>query len=291
MEPFPYFKSLKKLDEGLGLLSAYGESKKSRYVTLVTPECMSSIEEYLEQRRKMGEKLNERSPLIRDKYAIYSKRINSPINVKEPAINIQIRHLIRKAGLEFLELQPNHAARKFFDTVLVNSEVDPTFKKLLMGHDMKLDKFYYDQENKESRKKIILQYLKAVDALTINNEFRLLKQIDEYKDELKNTPKIEQLQKQLSNRIIEQDSIKRIVEQLQREKELQDRYIRERDTEIRAVQEKLDEFMRFIKQGPELYQESTDKCRNGEIKKLIRSKFGFDTDHRSVIVNPKYMYR
>ena len=106
-------KSLKKLDEGLGLQTVYGESKKSRYVTLVTPECMTSIEEYKELRRKRGEKLTEKSYLIRDKYAIYSKRINSPISVKEPAINVQIRHLIRKAGLPFNELQPDHAARKY----------------------------------------------------------------------------------------------------------------------------------------------------------------------------------
>jgi len=59
-------RSLKKLDEGLGLLTVYGESKKSRYVTLVTPECMSSIEEYLELRRKRGENLTEKSYLIRD---------------------------------------------------------------------------------------------------------------------------------------------------------------------------------------------------------------------------------
>jgi hypothetical protein len=41
---------------------------------------------------------------------------------------------------------------------------DPKFKQLVMGHDMKLDKFYYDQENEESRKKIIIEYMKAVDT-------------------------------------------------------------------------------------------------------------------------------
>ena len=115
--------SLKKLDEGLGLLTVYGDSKKSRYVTLVTPECMSIIDEYLEYRMKQGEKINDRSPLIRDKYAIYSKRINAPRSPREPAINAQIRHLIRKADLPFEEVQPDHAARKFFNTVLVNSRL------------------------------------------------------------------------------------------------------------------------------------------------------------------------
>ena len=219
-------KSLKKLDDGLGLLTVYGDSKKSRYVTLVTPECMSSIEEYLESRRKCGEKLNERSYLIRDKYAIFSKRINSPTILRETSINVQVRHLVQKAGLAFNELQPDHAARKFFDTMLVNSEVGGKFKELMMGHSVGLDEFYYDKNNEESRKKIKLEYMKAVDALTINDEFRLRKQITAYEDKLKNAPKVEHLQEQLANKIIEQDSIKKTVEKLQREKKLQDDQMR-----------------------------------------------------------------
>jgi integrase len=150
--------SLKKLDEGLGILTVYGDSKKSRYVTLVTPECMSTIDEYLEYRKSQGEKLYGGSPLIRDKYSIYSKRINIPKHPKEPAITAQIRHLIRKTDLHFEELQPGHAFRKFFNTVLVNSKVDRKFKELMMGHSVKLDEFYYDKNSPESRKQIRLEY-------------------------------------------------------------------------------------------------------------------------------------
>ncbi len=236
-------KSLKKLDEGLGMLTVYGESKKSRYVTLVTPECMSIIDEYLEYRIKQGEKIHEKSPLIRDKYALYSKRINTPRCPRELAINRQTRQLVRKAGLEFDELQPDHAARRFFNTALVNSKVDGKFKELMMGHSVKLDEIYYDENIDESRKQIMLEYMKAVDALTINDEFRLRKQIDEYEDKLKNAPKIEQIQEQLANRIIEQNSIKRTVEKLQREKELQDDQMR---TMRNTIDHTLDEMMTMV---------------------------------------------
>jgi integrase len=239
-------KSLKKLDEGLGLLTVYEESKRSRYVTLVTPECMSSIEQYIELRRSRGEKLTENSYLIRDKYAIYSKRINSPLTLREHTINAQMRQLIRKAGLPFEELQPDHAARKFFNTALVNSEVDPIFKKLLMGHDMKLDRFYYDQESEHSRKQIILQYLKAVDTLTISDEFRLRKQIAEHEERLKNVPNVEQLQDQLTNRMIEQDSIKRSLEKLQEERELHEQYVIKRELEMKNMREQIRSLRRFI---------------------------------------------
>ena len=39
-------KSMKKLDDGLGMLTVYGESKKATYDTLVTPECISTIDQY-----------------------------------------------------------------------------------------------------------------------------------------------------------------------------------------------------------------------------------------------------
>ena len=88
----------------------------------------------------------------------------------------------------------------------------------MMGHSVKLDEFYYDENSDESRKQIMLEYMKAVDALTINDEYRLRKQIANYEDKLKNVPKVEQLQEQLANKIIEQDSIKKTVEKLQRKR-------------------------------------------------------------------------
>jgi integrase len=109
-------KPLKRLDDGLGILTVYAESKKYTYNTLVTQECVSIIDEHLAQRRKFGETLNDNSILIRDKYSIFSKRVNRPMGLTVAAFNVQLRLLIRKAGLSFEELQPDHVLRKFFDT-------------------------------------------------------------------------------------------------------------------------------------------------------------------------------
>ena len=271
-------KSLKKLDEGLGLLTVYGDSKKSRYVTLVTPECMSIIDEYLEQRKKLGEKLNEKSCLIRDKYAIYSKRLNTPKCPTELSINSQIRKLVRKAGLVFEELQPDHAPRKFFNTALVNSEVDGKFKELMMGHSVKLDEVYYDQNSEESRKKTKLEYMKAVDALTINDEFRLRKQIADYEDKLNNVPKVEQLQEQLANKIIEQDSIKRTVEKLEEEKTLQNEYIQKREKESHDYKKEIETMREQVtSMGSELQKlitiiaNSDESIKNRLAKQLVET--------------------
>jgi septal ring factor EnvC (AmiA/AmiB activator) len=109
-----------------------------------------------------------------------------------------------------------------------------------MGHDMKLDKFYYDENSDESRKEIMLEYVKAVDALTINDEFRLRKQIANYEDKLKNAPKLEQLQEQLAHKIIEQDSLK-----IQYEKDM-----KAHDQEMKVVRKQVDRFLKLIEYNP-----------------------------------------
>ena len=50
--------------------------------------------------------------------------------------------------------------------------------------------------------------MKAVDALTINEEYRLKKKIIEYEDKLKDAPKISELESHLAAKIIEQDALK-----------------------------------------------------------------------------------
>jgi hypothetical protein len=39
----------------------------------------------------------------------------------------------------------------------------------MMGHSVKLDDIYYDKDNEKSQQKILLEYMKAIDALTIND--------------------------------------------------------------------------------------------------------------------------
>jgi integrase len=51
-------KSIRRLDNGIGLLTVYPESKDSVYVTLVTPEFLASLDQYLNYRRSQGEKIH-----------------------------------------------------------------------------------------------------------------------------------------------------------------------------------------------------------------------------------------
>src|SRR5919198_6697694 len=155
---------------------------------------MATIDEYMDYRRKQHEKITNESYIIRDKFATFSKNTNRSKSLAEHTINKQMKFLLRKAGLSYEHLQPDHSFRKFFNTCLMNSNVAYSFKELLMGHSVKLDDVYYDKDSESSRQKIIVEYMKAVDALTINEEYRLKKRIIEYEDKLKDVPRIEQLE-------------------------------------------------------------------------------------------------
>ncbi len=132
-------KHLTRLHEqnNIGILSVYPESKDDKYNAIVTPECMASLDEYIEYRRKQHEKITEESYIIRDKFATFSKNTNRSKPLAELTINKQMKFLLRKAGLPYEQLQPDQSFRKFFNTCLMNSNVAYSFKELLMGHSVK----------------------------------------------------------------------------------------------------------------------------------------------------------
>jgi integrase len=242
-------------ESNIGLVSIYPESKEHRYNALMTPECMASINEYIEYRRKQHEKITEESYIIRDKFATFSKKTNRPNPLTEHTINKQMKFLLKKAGLPFEQLQPDHSFRKFFNTCLMNSNVAYSFKELLIGHSVKLDDVYYDKDSETSRQKIIVEYMKAVDALTINEEYRLKKKIMEYEDKLKDAPKIGELESHLANKIIEQDALKKQVERLQLEKQNETQVMQQKyEQDINSVREQMNQIMLMIQQNPTLAQ-------------------------------------
>jgi hypothetical protein len=122
-----------------------------------------------------------------------------------------------------------------------------------VGHSVNLDRVYYDRNSDLSTKKILLEYLKAVDALTINESYRLKKKIVEYEEKIKDVPKVEQLQAQLANRIIEEESIKRQMEKLQKEKESEALAISAKyEKDMQVMKEQMDQIMSMIRHNPQL---------------------------------------
>lgn len=175
--------------------------KKTReqYITFCTHEARKTIDQYLEFRNRMGEKLTPTSLLFRrefnrlqasappskeiplDRSALFSTitRLSFELAVKEE------QHLVvgqLRKGQPRSEIKALHGFRKYFSTCLETEGVNPVYIELLLGHDMGLKNVYSKPtatQLLEGTGSKVLGYVHGIDALTISPENRLRKQVAE----------------------------------------------------------------------------------------------------------------
>ncbi len=176
---------LKKIEkDNLYKFTIY-EGEKEQYYTFCTPETANLIDEYLDYRGRCGEKLTDDSYLIREEFDINdleqikkrSRRISSN------TIGNSLLVYLLKTGLRDLNRQSQftrkpipllHGFRKFFTTQLVNSNLNPEIREMLLGHKIGLASCYY----RPSEEEMLNEYMKAIKNLTINEENRLKMKIE-----------------------------------------------------------------------------------------------------------------
>ncbi|MGA8843286.1 MAG: tyrosine-type recombinase/integrase [Nitrososphaeraceae archaeon] len=191
------------------------ENTKDEYITFCTPECASMIDEYIKQRKTAGENITQESYLIRNDYNfVLSKNARKPKKTSISALKIVMDALLYKSELRQVNHSTEnnkykrhsksmfHAFRKYFNTCLVNVDINLTIKEMLMGHSVGMDDSYF----RPTEQKLQLEYSKAINELTINEENRLKKKVNELQekqgriDRLVN--RIDGLEKQLGIGII-----------------------------------------------------------------------------------------
>jgi integrase len=181
---------------------------ESEYITFCTPECRKYIDQYLEFRKRYGERLNPISPLLRhhfDTKDIFAAAIAKPL-ATETFRSIMVS-LLHKSGVRLrqeqlegeverqrrgkrTEIMVDHACRKFFDTTLETEGINPVYIEFLLGHDQKLKTRYAKptpSQLLEGNGDKVLGYIHGIDALTINEENRLkikVKKLADSQDEI-----------------------------------------------------------------------------------------------------------
>lgn len=189
------------------------DSENGEYDTFSTPECSKEIDEYLDYRRKAGEKISPESYLLREYFDINdNEQVTRPKQLKTNSIQFQIHqklihagirdgHLLEseKRGSKRYEVRMSHGFRKFYytSTNLAGMKLEHT--KLLTGQSIGVSSFYLlpkMSELLEGNDKV-KGYIDAINDLTINDENRLhmkVKELQSEKDILINT-----LQKRMAN--------------------------------------------------------------------------------------------
>ncbi|MGC1928086.1 MAG: hypothetical protein WA667_03875 [Candidatus Nitrosopolaris sp.] len=244
------------VSEKLYRITVY-EGYKEEYTAFCTPECKTAIDSYLSYRTRCGEIITPDSPLIREQFDMSdSFQVKHPKPIQLVTIQKNLRQKLIQAGVRKEEHAPDnnsehegakvqfrkevpliHGFRKFFNTSLMNSDVHPSFKELLMGHSIKLDGVYYHKDSQKSRRKLLEEYCKAIDALTINEDNRLKIKVEEL------TARNESNEYVINRRLQEKEL---------EAKSLQQKY----EQDMKAVREEMNQqfgqIMSMIQQNPKL---------------------------------------
>jgi integrase len=195
---------------------ADSDDSNDRYITFCTPECANIINKYFESREKQGDTIKPTSPLIyrklarfdqRSKVVIYENNFDMPMDshglqqiltrlqrkssvVQREKENPDMPGRIRK------EMMRCHAFRKMFNTICIENNMNHSVKERLLGHkkEQELDFNYYRPDDS----KLLTEYLKAVNDLTVSNEHRLITENEKLKDSFEEYGrKLEEVEKRL----------------------------------------------------------------------------------------------
>lgn len=173
-------RNIQKIDN-IYKITAY-EGFNSQYFTFCTPECTSYMDAYLQFRSKY-EKLDKNSYLIRDQFDItdVDQIRNRSKAISTKTIDALLNTVLIKSGLrtkgngDRRDVARAHGFRKFFTTQVINSDVNPEIREMLLGHKIGLASCYY----RPTEDKVYQEYLKAVNLLTINEENRLKRELEQ----------------------------------------------------------------------------------------------------------------
>ncbi len=244
------------------------------YFSYITPEAYYSLKEWMDFRASYGEQITPDSWLMRNTW----KKVNvkqgnrtglakKPIKFKGSGIrilmgrawNIQnVRGILGK-GEKRHEFKSTHGFRKFFKSTCEHSGMKSLHVEMLMGHAIGLAKNYYRPKESE----ILEDYLKSVPFLTINDEYRLSKQVQELKEKEQNSDYV----------------IKGKLQEMMEKNHEKDLLIEKMNQEMKIVYGKIDTFSKTVNE--------VDQTIRNTIYSKIEEIF---TEHVKLNSNTKLLY-
>jgi hypothetical protein len=169
------------------LLNVY-EGEEEHYFTFISEESSKWLDTYQKMRENAGETLKPNSPLFREEFDIEkSDVVKEPSSCKEIGLQSALSRLAISAGAKPIvkkdkkihqgahrnEWKNVHGYRMFFSTAATNAGVNFSFKELMLGHHLNLEKSYYDSNNPRSVHAALAEYLKMQDAVTLFSNSRI----------------------------------------------------------------------------------------------------------------------
>ena len=183
-------KHLERIDN-LYKITVY-ENSNQEYYCFCTPECSNFIDEYIKYRERNGENITLESYLIRDHfddYASLSVKVKARPITKHTIREIIAKLLVKSGTRLVREVHLTHGFRKFFTNQLFEADLKTEYRWSLEGHKLQGNDPYYVRI---SEKLLLDQYLRGVNNLTINEEFRLKMKVETLTIERSRVDKLEE---------------------------------------------------------------------------------------------------
>jgi integrase len=195
--PLVRTRDLEPIDKyGIYKITYYPHSKKFRYFSFCTPEARKAIDNYLEHRKRWGERLTDDTPVFRTDFNAHNtERSANSKTLSTLRMRSIIGEIARDCGMRQVPTEPlfidssinnkkkvrrldimsNHGLRKFFEKQAYSAGMDHMYIRRLMGQKSGLEDSYLklsEEELLEGDNRHI-GYIGIIDQLTISEEHRV----------------------------------------------------------------------------------------------------------------------
>ena len=159
-------KHLSKINESYAI-KIYEDETEEDYI-FTTPEATKAIDEYLVQRKKDGEYVDQDSPLIRTSYKLGIEKAKScNLDTLAHLMGRLVSCVDRKKRGNRFDVPKDHGFRKFYGTVIKDTQgITATMSEKLINHIgvVQLDGSYF----KPTKEQMYESYKKVIPGLTID---------------------------------------------------------------------------------------------------------------------------
>ena len=163
------------------------DGEDDAYITFITQSAYRELTQWMKYREEAGEKITGNSWVMRDLWDTQIKISRGLVSVPKQLTAIGVKRLMERAiwaqglrnelpaGKKRHPFATNHSLRKYFKTRCELDGMKPINIENLMGHSTgSSDPYYRPTEND-----LLQDYLKCMDALTVNDEKTLQTKVEE----------------------------------------------------------------------------------------------------------------
>lgn len=167
--------------------------EEEEYFTFISSEAWKELSRWMSYRSECGEMITDESWLMRNLWDVTTPKgkgiVTTPKQLKPDGIKRLMERALWAQGIRTKlieskkrhEFQVNHSYRKWFKTRCELAGIQSIVIEELLSHSTGISDSYFRPRESE----LLEQYLKAVDFLTINEDNRLRKRVDELSEKNK----------------------------------------------------------------------------------------------------------